>query len=211
MKLTIYEPNYKWSAAPVPRSETQELILHHAAASNVSAEEIHEWHLAKGWRGIAYHYYVRTDGKIYRGRPENTIGGHTSGENYRSIGICFEGNFELEEMPREQLLSGRALVSDIRSRYPCIEINRHKEFNATACPGKNFPFEEIVTAEETALVFETLSDVPEYYRPAIEKLMQSGALVGEYDPNPDTLEDNIINVDVTYCRVMTTLDRLGLI
>ena len=35
------------------------------------------------------------------------------------------------------------LLEDIRSRYPGIDVRRHSEFGATACPGKNFPFEEM--------------------------------------------------------------------
>ena len=41
------------------------------------------------------------------------------------------------------------------------------------------------------------------------KTVRAGALVGYEDPDPDKLTDNIINVDETYCRVMTSLDRLG--
>ncbi len=59
--------------------------------------------------------------------------------------------------------------------------------------------------------YRTLKDVPEHYRPTIRKLMERGALRGEEDPDPNSLEDNAINVDETYCRVMTTLDRMDLL
>lgn len=57
--------------------------------------------------------------------------------------------------------------------------------------------------------YRTLKDVPESYRPTIRKLMESGALRGESDPDPNSLEDNVLNLDETYCRVFTTADRLG--
>lgn len=59
--------------------------------------------------------------------------------------------------------------------------------------------------------YRTLKDVPEHYQPTIRRLMERGALRGEEDPDPNSLEDNAINVDETYCRVMTTLDRMDLL
>lgn len=39
--------------------------------------------------------------------------------------------------------------------------------------------------------------------------MEDGSLMGEQDPDPTRLDDNIINVSYDYCRIMTTLDRRG--
>ena len=65
--------------------------------------------------------------------------------------------------------------------------------------------------EPVAAVYENLGDVPTSYRSTTEKLMRMGALNGSDIGDPETLEDNVIDVDETYCRVMTTLDRLGVI
>lgn len=59
--------------------------------------------------------------------------------------------------------------------------------------------------------YHTLGDVPTSYRPTIRKLMEAGVLQGHSDPDPDSLEDNVLDVDETYCRVMTTLDRMGVL
>ena len=145
-KLNIIEPNYTWNGALTKRTTTDRIILHHAAG-NGTAESIHKYHVSLGWKGIAYHYYVRKDGTIYRGRPEDTVGGHTSGYNSRSIGICAEGNFETDVMsdaPRDAI---RALVLDIRTRYPDTQTIKHKDVAATACPGKNYPFDYIAAAD----------------------------------------------------------------
>lgn len=56
--------------------------------------------------------------------------------------------------------------------------------------------------DEDMTVYRTVEDVPQWYRPTIERLMAVGALKG-------TDGEGTINVDETYCRVMTTLDRLG--
>ena len=145
-KLNIIEPNYTWNGALTKRTTTDRIILHHAAG-NGTAESIHKYHVSLGWKGIAYHYYVRKDGTIYRGRPEGTVGGHTSGYNSRSIGICAEGNFETDVMSDAQRDAIRALVLDIRTRYPDTQTIKHKDVAATACPGKNYPFDYIAAAD----------------------------------------------------------------
>lgn len=145
-KLNIIEPNYTWNGALTKRTITDRIILHHAAG-NGTAESIHKYHVSLGWKGIAYHYYVRKDGTVYRGRPEDTVGGHTSGYNSRSIGICAEGNFETDVMSNAQRDAIRALVLDIRIRYPDTQTIKHKDVAATACPGKNYPFDYIAAAD----------------------------------------------------------------
>lgn len=49
--------------------------------------------------------------------------------------------------------------------------------------------------------YKTLDEVPEWYRPTVEKLVETGALQG-------TAED-VLNVSEDFCRTMTVLDRLG--
>ncbi|MEG2814868.1 MAG: peptidoglycan recognition family protein, partial [Oscillospiraceae bacterium] len=141
--MNVIEKNLKWAYALTPRSTTTHLIIHHAAGEG-SVENIHAFHLAKGWAGIAYHYYVRRDGTVYRGRPENMRGGHTTNWNYCSIGACFEGNFEGEKMSAAQEKAGAELIADIVSRHPGITVGRHRDYGQTACPGKNFPFDEML-------------------------------------------------------------------
>ena len=45
----------------------------------------------------------------------------------------------------------------------------------------------------------------------IRKRMERGALRGRSDPDPDSLEDNVLNISEEYCRVMATLDKLGVL
>ncbi len=63
--------------------------------------------------------------------------------------------------------------------------------------------------ENNMPAYKQLKDVPASYQPTIRKLMERGALVGKKDTDPNSLEDNILDVEEVYCRVMTTLDRLG--
>ena len=145
MSIDIIDAGLEFGAL-TKRTVTDRIILHHAAG-NGSVESVHNYHKSLGWSGIGYHYYVRKDGSIYRGRPEEMVGGHTSGYNYCPIGVCAEGNFETESMSDAQREAIRALVLDIRTRYPDTQTIRHKDVAATACPGKNYPFDYIAAAD----------------------------------------------------------------
>ena len=210
--MTIIEEQYDWAYNPGNRPTTIYLILHHAAAATASPQDIHRWHLTNGWAGIAYHYYVRKNGEVYRGRPEAWNGGHTEGYGGNSIGICFEGNFENETMPEVQVLAGRALVADIRERYTGIIIGAHRDYNATACPGRNFPFEEIVAEKEPEPdpvympepVYATLEDVPEWGREVVTRLVEKGILIGEDGAG------EVLNISYTLLRMLLINDRAGL-
>ena len=114
--MEIRECSWSWRTPLARRSETTRIILHHAAAASCTAEDVHRWHLARGWSGIGYHYFVSKDGEITRGRPLWAVGAHAEGSNRVSVGVCFEGNFQLEEeMPAAQRQAGRALVTALRS------------------------------------------------------------------------------------------------
>lgn len=49
-----------------------------------------------GWAGIGYHFVIRKDGTIERGRPLSVVGAHAQGDNLHTIGICMARNFEKE-------------------------------------------------------------------------------------------------------------------
>ena len=150
--MEILEQTYTWAMPLARRSATRRIILHHAAAVTCTAQQIHQWHLANGWAGIGYHFFVRKDGRIYRGRPEDTVGAHAGNNNYDSIGICFEGSFDKEQMNEVQQKAGAALVAYLKQKYGITTVQRHKDVNATGCPGGNFPFDAIAYGGSAAAV-----------------------------------------------------------
>lgn len=141
--MKINEVTYKWNGTLSKRRSTSRIILHHAAASKCTAQQIHSWHLANGWVGIGYHFLVRKDGSVYRGRLEDTVGAHAGNNNYDSIGICFEGNFMTETMPDVQKRAGQELVQYLKDKYSISKVQKHSDVNATGCPGTHFPFKEV--------------------------------------------------------------------
>ena len=146
--MEIVEKTYEWAKPLSKRKTTDVLILHHAGVTAASPDSIHRTHIGNGWSGIGYHYYVRKDGTIYRGRPEDTVGAHAYGANSHSIGVCFEGNYEVEtSMPAAQLAAGQALVADIKRRWGISKVIGHRDVAGatTDCPGKYFPLDTIVS------------------------------------------------------------------
>lgn len=140
--MEIIETNLQFKSMN-KRTSTNRIILHHSACSSCTAEQIHQWHLNNGWAGAGYHFLVKKDGNIYRLRPEDYIGAHATGSNSDSIGICAEGNFQEETMPETQKNSLSELVSYIKNKYSISKVQRHSDVNNTACPGLNYPFDEI--------------------------------------------------------------------
>lgn len=136
--MYINEVNLNFNSLTYNNSPNK-IILHHAEASNCSIADINSWHKEKGWSGCGYHYFIRKDGSVYRGRPENAQGAQCSGQNCESIGICFEGSYMKETMPQVQFNAGAELISDIRSRKGNLPIYGHGELFSTDCPGTNFP------------------------------------------------------------------------
>ena len=146
--LHILHPTYRWSGAPVETGHQPPYIVWHHAAGYGSPEDIHRIHLNIGDRGIAYHLYVRLDGRVYQGRPFGTYGAHCLGHN-DSVGVCAEGNYQTtKEMPAAQLKAMQACHRYLHKKYPGAKDIRHKDVpsNATACPGQYYPFAKIVSA-----------------------------------------------------------------
>lgn len=143
--------------------QVKRIILHHAEAKNCTIEDIHSWHLNNGWSGCGYHFLVRKDGSIWRGRPENKLGAHTGNHNTGSLGICFEGTFNTETMTETQIKSGQELITYLCDKYGLLKANvyKHKDFNSTDCPGNNFPFSQLQQRASNAVVSPTSSIVDE--------------------------------------------------
>ena len=81
------------------------IIIHCSATPKgveYSASDIDKWHRQRGYSKIGYHYVIKLDGKIEKGREENEMGAHCLGENLYSIGICYIGGLsEDKETPED--------------------------------------------------------------------------------------------------------------
>lgn len=150
--MEIKNANLKFKSALTRRASTSEIVLHHTAVTvKQSVEVIHNYYLNRkddNFLGIGYNFYVRKDGTVWQGRPVWAQGGHCFYHNHKSVGICFEGDFDKETMNEKQYKAGVELIKYVLSLYPNCTIYKHKQLNNTACPGKNFPFDKMVKASK---------------------------------------------------------------
>ena len=145
--LEIIETDFEWNGDLELTNNPKTLVLHHIEASRpgktIPVTDIHQWHLANGWAGIGYHFYITKTGKIYRGRPENAIGAHTRGFNKDSISIAVEGRYQIEDMPNIQKSVVEKLGGYLRGKYNIEDIKGHGELIPTSCPGSKYPLNSV--------------------------------------------------------------------
>lgn len=142
--MNITETNIKWNGTLSDRARTDYIALHHAEASTCTVWDIDAWHKGNGWSGIGYHFFVRKDGSVYRGRPLDKMGAHVQGKNNVSIGICAEGDYTREVMPDAQKKAICELLVYLKDNYyPTASIVGHGEIGDSDCPGGNYPLAEI--------------------------------------------------------------------
>ena len=87
-----------------------------------SAAQIDTWHRQRGFHlGIGYHYVIRRDGSIEKGRPEWMIGAHCVNHNAHSIGICYEGGLDIRGDPADTRTEAQKTAMRHHKACPCIE------------------------------------------------------------------------------------------
>lgn len=102
---------------------------------DVDIAEIRRWHVKeRGFSDVGYHYAVKRDGTLEKGRPEYQIGAHVQGHNLDSIGICLVGRTLFSP---EQLATLKKLLNDLLSRYHLskTQVLAHNELDPhKTCP-----------------------------------------------------------------------------
>jgi N-acetyl-anhydromuramyl-L-alanine amidase AmpD len=126
----MFKPRYiVWHTAADPRDNGNR---------DTTAAEIRTWHLARGWSDIGYHFVIRKNGTIEKGRNESLPGNHVRGLNNQSLGICFSGHGDLQPLTPEQIESGIKLTISLMKKYdiPVSNVIGHREINDLIKAGK---------------------------------------------------------------------------
>lgn len=146
---------------PVPPRDWKYVILHHTASESGSVDSIDRAHRqrtdAEGnpWRGIGYHFVIGNGDGMSDGEIQPTFrwlqqieGAHAGDLEYNSygIGVCLVGNFEERPPTAAQVAAARRLVGELKTAFHIdrSSILRHGDVKATDCPGRYFPYDEIV-------------------------------------------------------------------
>lgn len=133
------------------RKATDFIFIHCSAtkpSQDIGAAEIDRWHRARGWLGIGYHFVIRRDGTVEKGRDLYQAGAHAQGYNDRSVGICLVGGIHETKMqgrwPKPEANFTEAqwealdtLVDQMLEKFPDAKVIGHNEVAKKACPSFN--------------------------------------------------------------------------
>ena len=122
--------------------QINKIIVHCSATKegrDFDVEDVRNWHV-KGnkWKDVGYHYVIKLDGTIQKGRDVSVIGSHAYRNNKNSIGICYIGGLDSEgnakdTRTKKQKEALRSLYLELFNLYQC-EIIGHNEVSKKSCP-----------------------------------------------------------------------------
>ena len=110
-------------------------------AQNIGLEELYRLHRKQGMLDVSYHYIIKIDGSLQKGRQDNTQGAHTQGHNKDSLAICLVGGVNSRGKPEDtytlaQYVTLASVVQVLTCQHPAAEVLGHQDYPNcnTACP-----------------------------------------------------------------------------
>ena len=125
------------------KEKVKYIVVHCSATmpgQTCDAEIIDQWHRARGFEMIGYHYVVMPDGSIEHGRPLFYQGAHVRNYNTVSIGVCYVGGLDAQGRTADtrtpqQKETLTKLLTQLQKRYPKARIVGHRDLDrGKACP-----------------------------------------------------------------------------
>ena len=125
------------------RKSTDYIIIHCSAtkgSANTDIKDVDRWHRALGWRMVGYHFFIKRDGTVQKGRDLMDGGAHAVNYNEKSIGICMAGGLKEDGTTPEanytpaQWSALEGLVKDMAQQFPGAKVIGHNDVAAKACP-----------------------------------------------------------------------------
>ena len=109
---------------------------------DIGAREIRQWHLARHWRDIGYHFVIRRNGEIETGRPIYEVGAHVKEHNKGNLGVCLVGGTDADKRPQDNFTLAQRkslfrLIEQLQTLYGITDdhVKPHHEWNSNkACP-----------------------------------------------------------------------------
>ncbi len=134
------------------------VIVHHSAtrdSGTVSWGAIRRYHTdVNEWRDIGYHAGVELTeaGGVQSfetlvGRPWDMNGAHCKhdGMNRKALGVCLVGDFDVTDVPDEQINRAVDLVALWCRMFqiPVVNVHGHRDHHpGKTCPGKRFDMDD---------------------------------------------------------------------
>ncbi len=126
----------------------KEIFIHCSytpASMDIGVKEIKKWHTdeppkGNGWSDIGYHFVIRRDGTVEKGRGVSKAGAHALGWNANSIGVCLVGGkrgkraqFNFTDLQMDAL---EGTVGSLCGKYKLqlTDVHGHNEVSKKLCP-----------------------------------------------------------------------------
>ena len=127
------------------RESVRYIVLHCSATRcdrSYTVAQLTRDHIARGFRTVGYHFYVRRDGTTTQHRELLEVGAHARPYNRCSIGVCYEGGLDADGKPAdtrtpEQKERLRTLVEKLKGLFPKAVVLGHRDLRGAvpkACP-----------------------------------------------------------------------------
>jgi N-acetyl-anhydromuramyl-L-alanine amidase AmpD len=123
---------------PKRDGEVKHLVVHCSATkatADIGVDQIRKWHTEdNGWLDTGYHFVIRRDGTIERGRPHWAIGAGVAGYNSHSLHICLvggidnDGRAEDNFRPVQKAALAFLLALLLKSVAPTAKVCGHRDF-----------------------------------------------------------------------------------
>lgn len=188
------------------------LVIHYTGAPG-TARNNGAYFASRGDIGASAHYFVDAQ-DIVQSVPDGDRAWHCGAASYRhpecrndnSIGVelcCYQDASERWRFEPETVANAVQLVRELMAQYG-IDIDhvvRHYDVTGKVCPEPYVrdasawaEFKARLTAPETTeeddmTRYNTVAEMPEYYRAEVQKLIDSGALRGDAAGNLNVTED----------------------
>ncbi len=193
-----------------------EYIVVHTAAftgNNCDSDMIDEWHKARNWSGIGYHFVIlnnkhsqKSDGTIENGRAINKTGAHALGLNARSLGICCIGHGDKNDFTPAQYESLYRLIRRLMTEFsiPVDKIIGHREMNTLAeqgvissryrtsksCPGHKIDMDFI--RQQLPVIDESIDhDLPEFSVESRQEISNAIAVLQQHREKFPNAQDEL--------------------
>lgn len=143
-------PRSAWGArAPTCRSLTNpyRLVVHHTASPTndtftpeARLRQTQAYHMdSRGYCDVAYNFLMSRDARVWEGRGDGVLGGHTLNQNAGNMALCIIGTYTTDTLTPQQSCALAGWMAWQSTRHG-IALNRtnikgHREWGSTACPG----------------------------------------------------------------------------
>jgi hypothetical protein len=130
-----------------PKRSVARVFLHCSASDNKGHDDVQvmkRWHMdpppaGRGWSDVGYHFFIKKDGTIQRGRPLESVPAAQANHNAGTIAICCHG-LDVAAFTPAQFASLRDLCGQIDDAYGAsgsggrVTFHGHCEVSAKSCP-----------------------------------------------------------------------------